>query len=101
MAAAKLNQGELVSIFPTGSAGRNIDGSRWKPGVGYLIKQISNPDASVVFCKISGTHRHDILLFLHPLLRKLIYNKHIVPSVHFFAPVKLTKLIDTIPHGVA
>lgn len=94
MAAAKLNQGGLVSIFPTGSAGRKINGSHWKPGVGHLIKQVTNPEVSVVFCEISGTRRSDILLFLHPFLRKKVYNKHIVPSANFSTPVNLTKLID-------
>ena len=95
MAAEKLSEGGLVSIFPTGGVGKKLVGSHWKPGVGYMIKQISNPEVNVVFCTISGTQSNDILLFFHPVFRKITRKNQVLPSVHFSPPVKLSKLVDT------
>lgn len=94
-AAEKINQGGIVSIFPTGSAGKKLAGGRWKSGVGYLAKQISHPDAKIMFCQISNTYRTDLMLFLHPVLKKNLYRKNNKPLVRFSPTIKLDKVVDT------
>lgn len=38
-----INQEKAVLIFPSGSAGKVLTDSSWKVGVGFLIKQATNP----------------------------------------------------------
>lgn len=71
-AAELINQGKAVSIFPTGSAGKRLAGSDWKPGAGFLIKQITNPKTNLVFARISGTRMSDLMAYI-PLLRRLFF----------------------------
>lgn len=92
-AAELINQGQAVSIFPAGSVGKPINGHDWKPGLGFLIKQISNPDAQVVFANLQGTKKIEVLSFFNPLIRKIFFRPTRL-SVVFSKSYKLNQLVD-------
>lgn len=92
-AAQIINQGHVVSIFPTGSAGKKVKQLEWKPGVGYLVNQINNRKTQLIFVKITGTRRTNILLFLNPIIRKNFY-KIINISVNFSKPILLSQVVN-------
>lgn len=92
-AASLIDTNCAVSIFPTGSAGKSLKGSSWKVGVGFLVKQITNPYAQVVFVQIQGTRQSDIVAYLHPLLRKLLFKPQPI-SIRFSEAYLLTQLIN-------
>lgn len=85
-ASKTISQGGVVTIFPTGGEIGSSD--NWKPGVGYLIKQITHPDAKIIFAKIDGTDRSDLLRFLHPWVRRLILSDKQI-EVTFSPPLPL------------
>lgn len=97
-AAQTINQGGAVSIFPTGSGGKSLPGSSWKPGVGFLIKQITNPRTKLVFTDIQGTRKTDLVAFLHPSLRKLFFHPQPI-TVAFAKPVTLQTIVDQSASG--
>jgi hypothetical protein len=92
-AAQLINEGNTVSIFPSGSAGKKITKTQWKVGVGYLIKQITNPLTQVVFVHIQGTKQSDIVAYLHPFIRKILFRPRPI-SIFFSKSYTLTQLID-------
>ena len=91
-AAELINQGKAVSIFPTGSAGKKLAGSCFKPGAGFLIKQIKNPKTKLVLAKISGTRMFDLVAYV-PLLRRLFFRPRPI-SITFRRPVLLNRVLD-------
>jgi 1-acyl-sn-glycerol-3-phosphate acyltransferase len=93
LAADLINQGKAVSIFPTGTAGKKLNGSRWKAGVGFLIKQIKNPMTKVVFANIKGTKPSDITAYMHPMIRSLFFKPKEV-SISFSRAFSVKDLID-------
>ncbi len=72
-AARLINSGKIVSMFPAGTVGKPINGGKWKAGVGFLIKQITNPKTKMVFAKIKGTGNRDLLAYLHPILSRIFF----------------------------
>lgn len=92
-AAALVNEGKAVSIFPTGSVGRINHKGSWKMGVGYLVKEISNPNTKIVFAHIKGTRKSDLLAFLHPDLARFFFKPKAV-SVSFSESIPLSTLIS-------
>lgn len=92
-AASLVDDGHMVSIFPTGSAGKRLQNSTWKAGVGYVAKHITNPQAMVVFAKISGTKKSDLLAFLHPGISKRLFKPQPI-SIRFGTPLLLKDLIN-------
>lgn len=92
-AAELINRGNAVIIFPTGSAGKRLNGAKWKTGVGFLIKQISNPRTKVVFAHIRGTNNSEFFAYFHPILSKLFFKPRPL-SIHFSRPKALNKLVN-------
>ncbi len=74
-AAKLISQGNAVSIFPMGAVGKKQRDMKWKIGLGYLVKQITHPEAQVVFVKIENTNSLDFLRYLHPQIRKTFFPK--------------------------
>lgn len=97
-AASLVNQGKMVSIFPAGSGGKSLEGMKWKAGVGFLAKQISNPNTVVVFANISGTRPTDYTIFANSILRKLFYKPRPI-KITFAKPVLLSNIIDSNQDG--
>lgn len=97
-AAELINSGKAVTIFPTGSAGKLVDGAKWKPGIGFLIKQIRNPRTQVVFSHIEGTDNSEFFAYFHPVLSKLFFKPRPL-SVYFGRPKVLDKLVDKDEDG--
>lgn len=93
-AAGLINQGKIVSIFPTGDAGKKITGSHWKPGVGFLIKQITNLKTKLVLAKISGTRMSDLIAYV-PLLRRLFFRPRPI-TITFSQPKLLNKAVNLL-----
>ena len=91
-AAELINQGKAVSIFPTGSAGKKLVGSCFKPGAGFLIKQITNPKSKLVFAKISGTRMSDLIAYV-PLLRRLFFRSRPI-KITFSRPILLSHAVN-------
>ena len=91
--ARLINQGHAVAIFPSGSVGKRLPNGLWKPGVGYLIKQITNPDTKIVFVRITGTKQRDFAAYLHPFLRKIFFRPQPL-SITFSKPYVLRSFID-------
>ena len=100
LAAKRINQKHAVVIFPEGSAGKRMQGKRWKIGVGYLAEQVIEPRAQIIFAYISGTHKLDILRYLHRSIRNLLFRKKTV-SVTFSKPELLKKYITGTPRDTA
>lgn len=92
-AAELINQGRAVSIFPGGDVGRSISNSGWKAGVGHLIKQITEPRTKVVFVRITGTRKSDLIAYLRPFLRRLFFRPQPI-AITFSKPQLLNKLAD-------
>ena len=92
-AAALINEGKAVSIFPTGSVGKSRQSSTWKIGIGYLVREISNPNTKVVFVRIDGTKKSDLLAFLHPALSCLFFKPQAL-SISFSKSMLLSSLIS-------
>lgn len=91
-AAELINRGKAVSIFPTGSAGKKLAGSNWKPGIGFLVKQITNQKTKLVFTKISGTRMSDLMAYV-PLLRRLFFKPRPI-SLRFSRAMRLNRVLD-------
>ena len=92
-AAELINQGKAVSIFPTGAGGKKLSGSTWKAGVGYLVKQITNSHTQVVFVKISGTRKSDIVAYFHQFISKIFFHPRPV-NINFSQKGKISKFIN-------
>jgi 1-acyl-sn-glycerol-3-phosphate acyltransferase len=92
-AAALVNEGKAVSIFPTGSVGKVHLNANWKIGVGYLVKEISNPNTKVVFARIAGTKKSDLLAFLNPALSRFFFKPNAL-SIRFSETIPLSTLIS-------
>ncbi len=92
-AAQLINSGNAVSIFPSGGAGKTLAESHWKAGIGHLIKQITNPHTQVIFVQIQGTKQSDIVAYLYPFIRRILFRPRPI-SVCFCKPHLLTQLID-------
>lgn len=92
-AAELINTSHAVSIFPTGSAGKELKGSKWKPGVGYLVKQINNPNTKVIFGHIKGTKQTDVFAYMQPVIKKLLFKAQPI-SITFSEPHKLAEMIN-------
>jgi hypothetical protein len=88
-----VNEGNVVSVFPTGSVGKVMPGSEWKPGVGYLVKQVKNPKTKIVFAKIIGTKQSDLVAYLRPLIRRLMFRPKPI-SITFSEPYLLDELVS-------
>lgn len=97
-AADLINNGRAVSIFPTGEAGKSLDGIKWKAGVGFLIKQITHPKTRVVFTSIHGTRNSDLTALMHPIIRKLFYKPRPI-LIRFSKSKLLHELIDSTHDG--
>jgi 1-acyl-sn-glycerol-3-phosphate acyltransferase len=93
LAAALVNEGKAVSIFPTGSVGKTDHKGGWKIGVGYLVKEISNQNTKVVFARIDGTKKSDLLAFLRPALSRIFFKSKSV-SISFSESIPLSTLIS-------
>ncbi len=92
-AAALISEGKVVSIFPTGSVGKTHYGVTWKMGIGYLVNEISNPNTRVVFVRISGTKKSDLLAFLHPAIYRLFFKPQPM-SIHFSKAALLSSVVS-------
>jgi 1-acyl-sn-glycerol-3-phosphate acyltransferase len=92
-AAQIINNGKVVSVFPTGSVGKALPGSLWKPGIGFLVKQITHPDVIVVLVKITGTKQSDFVAYMKPFIRKLLFRPRPV-SITFSKPHYLGELVS-------
>jgi len=77
-AAQSINEGNTVSIFPSGGAGKTLAESHWKAGIGHLIKQITNPHT---------------VAYLHPFIRKMLFRPRPI-SVCFSKSYLLTQIVD-------
>jgi len=93
-AASLVNKGLAVSIFPTGSAGKNMKGTKWKVGVGFLVKQITNPHTKIVFVRINGTKQSDLVAYLHPFIRRMFFKPRPI-TIEFSDAFTLKTVIDT------
>ncbi|PIP87819.1 hypothetical protein COW80_03825 [Candidatus Beckwithbacteria bacterium CG22_combo_CG10-13_8_21_14_all_01_47_9] len=91
-AAELINQGKTVSIFPTGNAGKKLTGSSWKPGAGFLVKQITNSKTKLVLAKISGTRMSDLIAYV-PLLRRLFFRPRPI-RITFSRAILLNRSLD-------
>jgi len=88
-ARGELEAGNAVILFPQGSVGRPVTKTKWKAGVGHLVKQIERDDIQIVFTSIKGTAKADIFRFvniLHPLFR----DKKV--SIQYSQPLTLSDL---------
>lgn len=92
-AAKLIDQGNIVSIFPTGSVGKSLTGSNWKPGVGFLVKQLKHPVVKVVFAEIEGTRQSDLVAFLRPILRRVLFRPQPI-TIRYSRSYPLDELID-------
>ena len=92
-AAKWVSGGGALSLFPTGSVGTVTDGYEWKPGIGHLVKQITNPKTQVVFAHIEGTRKSDVGAYLNPLLRKVLFRPQPL-SVEYSKPRLLSELVN-------
>lgn len=97
-AANLLNNGKAVSIFPAGSAGKHLADSHWKAGIGFLVKQITNPRTQIVFSQIQGTRPTDLIAYMHPIIRTLLFKPRPI-SIHFSPPELLSKLVKPEDDG--
>ena len=97
-AAETVSQGCAVSMFPEGVAGKALDNSTWKPGIGFLVKQITDPSTKVVFAHIDGTESKDLYRMLHPALRSLIFSQSHV-KVTFADALPLFDLVNQDDDG--
>lgn len=99
MQAAKwVSAGGMLSLFPTGSVGKTYGGYAWKTGVGYLVKQITNPKTQVIFAHIVGTRKTDVIAYLNPLLRKVLFRPRPL-QIEFSNPHLLSNLVDKTDSG--
>lgn len=87
-----VNQGKMVSIFPTGGAGKKLAGSGWKPGVGWLIKQINNPKTKIVLAYVQGTKMSDLVAYV-PLLRRLFFRSRPI-TISFSRSLLLKRAVN-------
>jgi 1-acyl-sn-glycerol-3-phosphate acyltransferase len=92
-AAGLVNEGSAISIFPTGSAGKRVKNSNWKAGVGFLVKQITNPQTNVTFACINGTRKSDLVAYLHPFISKILFKPQPI-SITFSKPQLLRELTN-------
>lgn len=99
-AAQKVDEGNAVVIFPGGSAGAQPKGRKWKVGVGYLVEQIKNKDTRIVFADIRGTHKPDVLRYIHAGVRKVIFRRKKI-QVIFSEPEKLSEYQKYPPKEIA
>jgi 1-acyl-sn-glycerol-3-phosphate acyltransferase len=97
-AARLVTVGYAVAMYPEGVAGQRPQAGTWKPGIGFLVKEIVNPATQVVFVKIDGTRGIDLLRILHPRLRGLLFSE-IHVRVTYAAPLPLFDLIDRHASG--
>jgi putative hemolysin len=97
MAAKHVDTGGAVVIFPTGTGGKKSGEGNWKPGVGFLAKQLDN-DANVVYVHVPENIKHDILRFLHPRLVKLFFKPKKI-HVSYSKAVKLNTVCDLDSDG--
>lgn len=91
-AARLINSGKAVSMFPAGSVGKSLNGGKWKAGVGFLIKRISNPKTKVVFATIKGTGNSDLLAYLHPIISRIFFRPKPI-SIQFSRPRLIGELV--------
>jgi 1-acyl-sn-glycerol-3-phosphate acyltransferase len=63
-AAARLNDGGSLILCPTG--GTFVTTTDWKIGVGVLIHNAKPAEGSMVFVRIEGTSRWDLLRLMNP-----------------------------------
>ena len=94
-AAELVNRGNMVSIFPSGSGGQALSGSSWKPGVGYLVSQISEPETRIVFAQIEGTKKSDIVAYMQPVVRKLWFRQRPI-NLRFSRPKRLIEIVGQL-----
>ncbi len=74
-AANKISRGSSVVIFPKGEMGES---GTWQPGIGYLIKEITNKYTQIVFTQIKGASSGEANRLVKPSLRRLFFkNKKI------------------------
>ena len=90
--ASKLvSSGSSVIILPEGAGGGSTSDRSWKPGVGFLVKQITNPDTKIVFVKITGGSGFDFLrhakLFIRRLLGKTNVTVEYSPLLSLFSMI--------------
>lgn len=97
-AAGMINAGAAVSMFPTGSAGKTPEGYEWKPGIGFLLKEITNPQARVIFVKITGTRKTDVAAYLRPSIRRLFFTPQSV-TIHFSRSMTIDELVNPDEDG--
>lgn len=91
-AAQWVSKGGAVSIFPTGSVGKNVSGS-WKAGVGHLVSQITNPKVKIVFTRIDGSHKSDLLRYVRSDVRKIFFRPKTL-TVTFSEPIILPRNME-------
>lgn len=94
-AAMRVNQGECVAIFPTGSAGSSASREDWKDGVGHLVSQISNQETKIVFANITSK-KIDYLRLL-PWPYNILF-KQTENSVVFSDPMDVSTIVDNENH---
>ena len=97
-AAHLINSGKAVSMFPTGSVGKSLNGGQWKAGVGFLIKQIANPKTKVVFATIKGTGNRDLLAYLHPIISRIFFRPRPI-SIQFSRAWLIDELVNKQDDG--
>lgn len=97
-AANIINAGNAVFLFPTGSAGKPVTGGTWKAGVGFLCKELTNPDTQVVFAKITGTKISDIALGLRSPLRNIVFRPNPI-TLEFSTPMRLKQVVNQSQDG--
>lgn len=87
LAAQKIDEGALVSIFP---AGGTKDAKKFLPGVGYLIKNLKFPQKTkLVMAHVSGTSAWDFL-------RIIPFVKSFLPKfrIDFSEPLKMNNFTE-------
>jgi len=93
-----VSDGGALSLFPTGSVGTVTDGHKWKPGVGHLVKQITNSKTKVVFAHITGTRKSDVGAYFNSIFRPILFKpKQLL--VQYSKSRLLSDLVNTKERG--
>ncbi len=91
-AARYVSDNHCVMFFPTGTGGHKPKEGSWKPGIGFLAAQITNPNTQVVFVRIAGGNKIDLLRYGKQPLRTMAFGSA-VATVRAHTPISLRKII--------
>lgn len=58
-----------------------------------MVKQINHPQTQVVFAHIAGTRYSDLVAYMHPVIKKVLFRPQPL-TITFSKPKKLRTLVD-------